>query len=101
MTLFCSTARTMACCSANGAGERLFAVDVFLAGGGFGGDDGVPVIGDGDHDGVDVVAREKLAVVVVGGAVLVAVLAVDGVERHLQAVLVDVAGGDDLAVVVA
>ena len=42
----------------DGAGERLFAVDVFLARGGFGGDDGVPVIGDGDHDGVDVVARD-------------------------------------------
>ena len=42
----------------DGAGERLLAVNVFLARGGFGGDDGVPVIGNGDHDGVDVVARD-------------------------------------------
>ena len=48
----------------DGAGEWLFAVDVFFARGGFSGDDGVPVIGDGDHDGVDVVARDHLAVVV-------------------------------------
>ena len=42
----------------NGAGERLFAVDVFFAGSGFSGDDGMPVVGDGNHDGVDVVARD-------------------------------------------
>ena len=48
----------------DGAGQRLFAVDVLLARCGFGGDDGVPVIGDGDHDGVDIVARKHLAVVV-------------------------------------
>ena len=48
----------------DGASERLLAVNVFLARGSFGGDDGVPVIGNGDHDGVDVVAREHLAVVV-------------------------------------
>ena len=32
------TALTMACCSANGFCQRLFAVDILLAGGGFGGD---------------------------------------------------------------
>ena len=51
---------------ANGAGEGFLSVNVFLAGGGLGGDDGVPLIRYGDHDGVDVVAREQLAVVVVG-----------------------------------
>ena len=42
-----------------------------------------------------------LAVIVDGGAVLVAVVGVDGVDGGLQMVLVDVAGGDDLAIVEA
>ena len=83
------------------AGERLFAVDVFLARGGFGGDDGVPVIGDGDHDGVDVVTRDDLAVVVDGGAVLVAIVGVDGVDGGLQVIFLDIAGGNNLAIIEA
>src|ERR1700739_1384269 len=85
----------------DGTRKRLFAVDVFFARGLFWSDDGVPVIGDGDHDGVDVVASEECAVIVDGGAVLVAVVAVDSVDGGLQMVLLDVAGGDNLAIVKA
>ena len=48
--------------------------------------------------GVDIVAGQQLAIVVIGLAVGVAVVLVDGVDGGLQVVLVDVAGGDDLAV---
>ena len=85
----------------DGAGQRLFAVDIFLARCGLSGDDGVPMIGNGDHDGVDIVARHHLAVIVVGGAVLIAVVGVDGVDSLLQMVLLDVACGDNLAVIEA
>jgi hypothetical protein len=61
----------------------------------------MPVVGDGNHYGVDVAAREQFAVVVVGGTVLVSVVAIDGVERRLQVIRLDVAGCDDLAVGIA
>ena len=82
----------------DGFGEGLFAVDVLFAVGGGGGDQGMPVIGNGDHDGVDVVALDHLAKVVIGLAVGVTVSGVDGVDGGLQMGGVDVAGGDDLAV---
>ena len=85
----------------DGASEWFFSVDVFLARGGFSGDDRVPVIGNGDHDGVYVVACEHLAIVMERGAVLVAVVRVDGIDRLLQVILFDVARGHDLAVVEA
>ena len=82
----------------DGAGERFFAVDVFAIFGGFDGDDAVPVVGDGEHDGVDVFGGHHFAIVVVGAAVGVFVVAVDGFEGGLEVLFVDVTGGDDLAV---
>ena len=81
----------------DGAGQRFLAVDVLLVLGGFGGDQGVPIVRHGQHDGVDVLAGHHLAVIVVGLAVLVLVVAVDLVQGLLEMVLVQVAGGDDLA----
>ncbi len=46
---------------ADGAGERFFAVDVFLAIGGRRGKQGMPLVRNGDHDGVDVVAGDHFA----------------------------------------
>src|SRR5262249_42301492 len=54
-----------------GQRQRLLAVNVLLRLAGIDGEDGVPVVGGGDDDGVDVVALEEVAVVVVGGAALV------------------------------
>ena len=82
----------------NGSGERLFTVDVLAVFRGFDGGERVPVVRDGDHDSVDVLARHDLAVVVIAFAVLVLVGAVDGVERLLQIAFVDVTGRHDLAV---
>ena len=50
----------------NGAGERFLAVDVLLVLGGFGGDQGVPIVRHGEHDGVNVLAGHHFAVIVVG-----------------------------------
>ena len=82
----------------NGAGQRFLAVNVLLVPGGFDGDQGMPMVRHGQHHGVNVLARHHLAVIVVGLAVLVLVMAVDLVQRLLEMVLVQVAGGDDLAV---
>ena len=49
----------------NVMGERLLAVDVFASAHGGDGDIGVPVIGCGDDDGVDIFAGENLAEIVV------------------------------------
>ena len=82
----------------DGAGEGFFAVDVFAVFGGLNGDDAVPVVWEGEHDGVDIGAGHELAEVVIGFAVAVFVVAVDGVGGGGEVLLVDVAGGDDLAV---
>ena len=54
----------------DGVRQRLFAVDVFLAPRRFGGHDLVPVVGHGDHHGIDVVAGQQLAIIVVALAIL-------------------------------
>jgi hypothetical protein len=50
----------------DGQRERLLAVDVFSGEHGLDGDLGVPVVGHGDHDRVDIFAVEDFAVVAVG-----------------------------------
>lgn len=82
----------------DGAGEGFLAVDVFALLCGFNGDDAVPVVREGEHDGVDVLAGHQLPVVVVGLAVGVLVIAVDGAGGGGEVLFVDVTGGDDLAV---
>ena len=55
----------------NVMGERLLAVDVFASAHGGDGDIGVPVIGCGDDDGVDIFASDHLAKIIVGVAAAV------------------------------
>ena len=50
----------------DGQRERLFAVDVFSGVHRFDRDLGVPVVGRGDHDRIDVFSIEDLAIVLVG-----------------------------------
>ena len=50
----------------DGQGQRFFAVDILARAGGGDGHDGVPVVGDGDDDGVDVGPGEDLAIVDAG-----------------------------------
>ena len=50
----------------DGQRQRLLAVDVLALAHGVDGDQGVPVVGRGDDDGVDVLAVEQLAEVLVG-----------------------------------
>src|SRR5262249_43244373 len=81
---------------APGPGPRPLPVDVLAGPAGLDGLNGVPVVGGADEDGVEVAAGEQVAEVVVGGAVTVAVAAVDegpgalAVRRH------GVADGDHL-----
>ena len=77
-------------------GQRLLAVDVEPGAQGRDGQDGVPVVGDGDGDGVEVLAEVELPEIVVSRAGLVAVLLVDHVLGHGQRLLVEVADGDPL-----
>ena len=79
--------------------ERLLAVDVLAVAGGERAHVGVPVVGRGDHHGVDVVAHAELAEVVVFAAVLVAVAPVHLVLRARRLVGVHVTHGHHLDVV--
>ena len=82
----------------DGAGERLFAIDVFLRIRRRHGKQSVPVIGHRKHHGVDVRARKHLAKIVIRFAISVAVILVDGVHGLLQRTLVQIARGDYLAI---
>src|SRR5262245_24937999 len=64
----------------DGQAERLLAVDVLAGLAGVDGDQGVPVVGHGDDDGIDVLAVEQLAVVADG-------------ERGLAGLLLDAGPG--------
>ncbi len=81
---------------AEGPGERFFAVDVLAPPRGLDAYERMPMVGRGHDDGVDVVAREQFAVVVVGGAVLVAVVLVHEPLVFGQLLVVDVAKRDNL-----
>ena len=62
----------------------LFEVNVLAGADGGQGGEHVPVIGGGDEDGVEVLAGDQFAEVVVGGAVLVLVVLVDAVAGLLE-----------------
>ena len=72
------------------AHHRLLAVDVFAGVKSVGGDTGVPVIGRGDDDGIDIAAGEQFAVIASGEDVL----AVAFLSESAAAV-VDVGNRDD------
>ena len=62
----------------------LFAIDIFARFDGIDAHEGMPVIGRGDHDGVDVIARQQFPVIIVSGASLAPpVAAVNGVHLPL------------------
>ena len=77
-------------------GQGLLAVDVEPGAQRRDGQDGVPVVGDGDGHGVEVLARIELAEIVIGRAGLVAVLLVDHALGHGQRFFVEVADGHPL-----
>src|SRR3954467_11957473 len=58
----------------------------------------MPIIGNRQHDRIDVIPRHQLAIIVVGFAIGVAVMAVDLSEGLLQMILIQIAGGHDLAI---
>ena len=89
----------------NVMGERLLAVDVFASAHGGDGDIGVPVIGCGDDDGVDIFASDHLAKIIVGvaGAIgfsgLFRIRIVDAFLRVQAAGRIDVAHREDFDVI--
>src|SRR6266567_2633855 len=85
----------------NGARQRLFAVDVLTVFRRLDRDQGMPMVRHSEHDGINVLARHHLAIIMIRFAVLVLVMAVDRVEGGLQVLLVNVASGHNLAVRVA
>ena len=52
-----------------------------------------------NHDGVDVFSGQHFPIVMVWLAILVFVKSVDGVERLLEMICINVAGGDNLAII--
>lgn len=76
-------------------GEGFLAVDVFAVAGGESADGGVPVVGGGDHDGVDVGAGADVAEVFEHEAVGVGVAFVDAFLGGFHLFGVDVADGAD------
>ena len=78
--------------------KRLFAVNVFFVPRSFGGDDLMPVVGDGDHHGIDIVAGQQLTIIVVGLAVLIPIGVINLLDGRLEMICVDIARCDDLAV---
>lgn len=57
------------------------------------------MVGDGDHHGVNVLARNHFSIIVIGLAAFVLVKAIDHINGLLEMFLVDVAGSDHLAIV--
>src|SRR5579862_234090 len=78
--------------------ERFFAVNVFFVVGGLDGDQGVPGVRHRQHHCIDVLAGHHFAEIVIGLAVLVFIVLVDGVDGGLEMVLVEVTSGNDLAI---
>ena len=78
--------------------QRLFAVDIFLASRSLGGDNLMPVVGHGDHDGIDIVTSQQLAIIVVALAVLVPVSVINLLDGSLQMIGINIARSDHLAV---
>lgn len=86
----------------DGLGEGFFAVDILASFGGENADEGVPMVGGGHDDGVDVGPGQEVAEVGVGGADLGAVgsaflgvVLFDGIAGVVPALGIDVADGDD------
>ena len=93
---------------AHGERHRLLAVDVLAGLHGGDGDGGVPVVGGGDEDGIDVGAREEFLVRGVevqalegGGAGVPGVAVLDASLHLLRLAAPDVAEGHDLTVIAA
>ena len=83
----------------NGFRQRLFAIDIFFAARGLGGDQCVPMIRHRDHDGVNVIARQQFPVIMITFAVLGLIMVVDHADRILQMIGVQITRRHHLAVV--
>ncbi len=83
MMLFCWNRANNGLLFGDGVCERLLGVNVFLTACGFGCDDFMPMIGYGDHHGVNVVARKQLPIIVVAFAILGSVSVVNHLDRGL------------------
>src|ERR1044071_1075454 len=82
----------------DGAGQRLFTVDIFLISCCFSCYERMPCIRHGQHDRIDIGASHYLAIIMIWLAVLISIVRIDLVERRLEIVLVDVTGGNHLAI---
>ncbi len=78
-------------------GEGLFAVDIFAGADGGDGDVGVPVVGRGDDNDVDIFAGDDLAEIVIRGAAGVGAAGLGGVGGVHGFLGVLAAGGVDVA----
>jgi hypothetical protein len=78
--------------------ERLFAVDILFAPRRLRGNDLMPVVGDRDHNGIDIVASQQLTVIVVPLAVFIPVRFINLLDGCLQVMGIDIARGNHLAV---
>jgi hypothetical protein len=83
----------------DGVRQGLFGVDVFLAARRFSGHDLMPMIGHGDHHGIDVVARKQLTIIVIAFAILGPVIVVNHLDRGLQMIRIDIACRHHLAII--
>ena len=78
-----------------------FEVDVFAGADGGQGREDVPVIGGGDEDGVEVLAGDQFAEVMVGGAIPILVVLIDPVAGLLEVGGEDIAEGNNAGVLLA
>jgi hypothetical protein len=93
-----STLRQRARGTSDVAHQRLFRVDVLFAAGGLGSDNLMPVIGNGNHHGIDLWAGQQLVVVVVALAVFGPISVVDHLDGGLQVIPINIAGGHYLTI---
>jgi hypothetical protein len=80
----------------NGHGAGFFAIDVLAGAGGKDRGGAMPAVAGGDDDGVDIRSGEQLVHVNIAGAVIVAIVAVDGLADDFAVGFLDVGNGDEV-----
>ena len=58
----------------------------------------MPMIGHGQHHSINIIARHHFTIIVIGGAIFVVVVLVDGIYGGLRRVLIQIARGDHAAI---
>src|ERR1019366_1056439 len=79
------------------AGERFLTVDILLLPGSLDCGQGMPMVREGQHDGVNVAPRHQLPIIMIRLAAGVLVMAVDLLHERVEVRLVHVARGNHLA----